>query len=153
MFDIWLIGDRFLRNSTAALDKLLNKNKNNATSGHNAEATLLYMNEFYNVFPFHELAAAGMNSVITRVLNSLIVAINAKPRLSRFLLITLDKDLIAEFDLDVENNVVFTFKRILFWFKKQIQVILRRAQLSISEKKPGAMYRDHPTVIYVKALR
>ena len=58
-----------------------------------------------------------------------------------------------EFDYEKDKNILSLFKKELFYFTKQIQVQLCRTRLAIAEKLPGAVYGEHPTVIYIKVLR
>ena len=97
------------------------------------------MYEYYSVGLYQEIANVGENSLMAQVLNSFISAVNSKPRLPRFLIVLLDMDIMSEFNLEMEKNVIYTFRKIMFWFVKQIKMIIRRAQLSIAEKKPGAI--------------
>ena len=67
----------------------------------------------------------------------------------------MDKDVIADFDLLHEENFnpKKDFLKVLMWFAKQVNIALRCKRLAIAEMRPGAVYGDHPTVIYIKTLR
>ena len=92
---------------------------------------------------------------MARMLNALGDAMQERPRLPRFLVIIVDKDIMGDFDMfDEENfNPKKDFLKVLTWFSKQVNLEIKRKRLDISEKKPGAVYGEHPTVIYVKTIR
>ena len=96
----------------------------------------------------------GVKSVMVRVLNSLEDTLQSRSRLPRFLIILLDKDLIADFNLDDEDfNPKKDFTKALNWFANQVNVAIHRKRVSIEEMKPGAVFGNHLTVLYVCTLR
>ena len=100
------------------------------------------------------MASVGVRSAAARILNALMEAINSRPRLPRFLVIIMDFDIMKDFDFD--DNLLKPYKdfyKVLHWLFRQVNLVLRRKKLLISDCRLGAMYGDHPTVIAVKLLR
>ena len=147
IFDAWMLGDNFLRSSFGELQTL----HENAKTDDSAVSPYLF--EFYNVKQLQNLASVGVKSVMARILNALMEAVNTRPRLPRFLVVILNTDLMAEFDLSGETKLAKDFSKVLHYLAKQINIFLRHKRLLISEKKPGAVFGDHPVVIFVKVLR
>ena len=117
-----------------------------------AKVALPYMFEYYNI---HAYQTIGVKSTLARILNALGDAVQERPRLPRFLLVIMDKDVMADFDLfdDEDFNPKKDFTKALMYFAKELNLILKRKRLAIQASKPGAVYGDHPQVIYVKVLR
>ena len=141
-----MLGDDFLQSSFGELQMLCENAKTD-------EGTVSpYLFEFYNVHDFHKLASIGMRSVMARILNTLMEVVNTRPRLPRFLVVILDTDLRAEFDILGETKIAKDFSKVLHYLAKQINIIIRRKGLLITEKKPGVVFGNHPVMIYVKVL-
>ena len=72
-FDIWVVGDAFLRDIMGTLQAM----KNEAQL--NRKAPSLYLDEYYNMIVFTQPTLSGIGRVIMRVINSLIEALNNRP--------------------------------------------------------------------------
>ena len=80
-----------------------------------------YLLEFYNIKKFYNLSP-GVR-VIARIINALIEAIDERQKLPRFLLVILDKDILA--DLDVyDPQIVRLIRQMVNWVVKQIQITI-----------------------------
>ena len=113
-----------------------------------------YMEIYYNLHFFQNLASPAPTTYLARVLNTLQEAVNDRPRLPRHLVVLIDMDIMAEFNLqDDEFDPEKEFKRVLTYLTKQINITIRRKRLILTEKKPGSVYGEHPKIIYVKTLR
>ena len=113
------MGDDFLRRTFPELQDLKAKAKDNPN------LAIPYVYEYYMVHPFTQLAAAaGVKSMMARTLNALAEAMEKRPRLPRLLIILMDIDLIADFDLvdDVNFNPKKDFNKVLTWFTKQVNI-------------------------------
>ena len=148
IFDAWIIGDRTLKSVGGELT-----NMRDLSRMKDSNIQIPYLYEYYNVHIYTQIASVGVKSVMARVLNALMEGVNHHPWLRRFLIVMLDTDLIAEFDLLAQENLHKDFTRVLSWFTKQVNIVIRQKQLQISEKVLGAVYGQHPKVIYIKALR
>ena len=80
-------------------------------------------------------------------------ALNENDRLLKRIVFLFDKDLISDvknFDFGATKNMA----NIVNWLATQIEILICRNCLQITEKKPGAIAsdEDHPTVIYSTML-
>ena len=114
----------------------------------NHEAPQLYMNEYYNMLPF---IRTGESNCIARIINSLIDALNERRRLPRFLLVILDHDIIDDAD-PFKVDLQF-MQRVINWLLKQIDLLIKRRRLEITEKRPGTIFTSDPKVIFAKMIR
>ena len=84
-----------------------------------------YMQEFYNLHPYHQLAP---NSLMARVLNSLQEGLNTSKshRLPRSILIMLDRNLLDDLpDIGSVEESLAILRKVINWFVKQINLIVR----------------------------
>ena len=90
VFDVWLVGDRFLREIWATLLST----KSQAAMQKKSKP---YLFEYYNLQPFYPGVGNMTRSILTRILNKLIEALNEnRDHLPKYIIIALDKDLIEE---------------------------------------------------------
>ena len=128
--------------------------KASTSIGNGAETATPYLYEYYNVFAFMQIASSGVRSILARLLNSLIEGLNERQWLPRFLIIFLDMDLIDEINVWFpENAMVKAFNMVLCWLVRQVNMLIRRRCLEISDVMPGAVFGDDPRVIFIKTLR
>ena len=69
---MWLIGDEFLWSIFGTFQEINEK----ARAQTECDSVKPYLYEFYNVFPFHQLASEGVNSVMSRVVDALMDAVS-----------------------------------------------------------------------------
>ena len=147
---MWVVGDDFIRNTFGVIQDVYEKSLTNL------EVPRPYIFQYYNVYPFTKLAAAGKegDSVMACVLNVLQEAVNTRPRLPRFLIVALDNDLINEFEQfsEEELNPRKDFYRALEYLAQQVNLTIKRRRMLIEKAIPGAVYSEHPTVIFIKSL-
>ena len=147
LFDVWFIGDQFLKQTFNAYTVIQEEaRKNNKT-------TCPYLQEYYNVDAFFEMALGDVKTVTGRVVNTLIDTLNRKQKLPRFLVVVLNKDIIN--DIDVSDNDVARemIKSTTNWIVKQFEIILHRKRAELLDKKPGAVYTGDPIVIFTHMIR
>ena len=73
-------------------------------------------------------------------------------RLPRYLLVVPDKDLLEDIDVN-DTEAKKQLAKIVNWLTRQINIAVCRKKLQVSEKKPGAVCSDDPTIIYVTMIR
>ena len=120
IFDAWIIGDQTFKSVGGELTNMWDLSR---LKDSNVQIPYLY--EYYNVHIYTQIASVGVKSVMTRVLNALMEGINYHPWLPRFLIIILDTDVITEFDLLAQENLYKDFTRVLSWFTKQVNIVIR----------------------------
>ena len=108
-----------------------------------------YLNDFYNIHHFTD--PENSTTVESRVVNALITGLNERHRLPRFLLVVVDTDLIAGFDI-FKSDIIKSIRQSTSWMVKQINIQIRRKRLELIAQKPGSIYGADPTVIFVRAL-
>ena len=111
-----------------------------------------YTLDYYNPKGFYYSSSSWLESATSRILNKLIDALNKNDRLPKYILIFPDMDIIADlkkFDFGTANILA----NITNWLMRQCDVLVRRKKLQITERKPGAIIDNHPTLIYVKMIR
>ena len=72
-FEIWMVGDAFLRDIMGTLQAMKNEARLNR------KAPSLYLNEYYNMIVFTQPTSSGIGQVVARVINSFIEALNNRP--------------------------------------------------------------------------
>ena len=99
------------------------------------------------------MRSGGVKVATGRVINSLIEMVNTKKHLPKYLVVTLDKDIVN--DLDVfQENAPRSVQDLTSWVVRQIDMVIRHRRQDILEKRPGALPDNYQTkVIYVKMLR
>ena len=112
----------------------------------------LYLFEYYNVLPFFDEGPAGEENVITRTYNTLVETLNSRHALPRFLVIALDKDIIADVDVfDWDADILI--ETAVNWLVKKIELVIRRKRSDLLEKKPGGIYTGDPKIIFIRMVR
>ena len=158
IYDAWFIGDKFLKDIFGSFQQDINASQMNKRE---RDVVQPYLDEYYNVRGNIE-SSIPQRYATGRIINNVIEALNQKQpqrhRLPRFLVIMPDKDLINDLEnlnVDEEGDNKEVFKEIAYlvnYLTRQIDIIVRRKRLQISEKKPGAICADDPIVIYVTML-
>ena len=144
IFDIWIMGDHFLDESAGALQAMMNEADLNKQM-----VPQLYINKYYNTITFTKDNKA--DPCIARVINSLTEAFNSRRRLPHFLVIVLDKDIIEDADPFMMDWL--RLQKLINWLMRQIDVLVKRCRLEITEKCPGAIFATDPKVIYIRMIR
>ena len=145
IFDVWFLGDQFLKHSYNVFVELNDK----AIANEQQRQPRPYLFEYYNIIPFYERGLASDKSMI-RIVNSLVEAL-CHNRLPRFLVVIIDKDLSN--DLDVFDEDVVTIQHMAInWLVCQIHMLVRRKRAELLEKKPGAIFTGDPVIIFTRMI-
>ena len=100
MKSVWIVSDRFAKNAYLSF-----RGMNNAEA--KANNMLPYLFENYNVVPIHPDTWSQV-LILTRVINALISGLNENDYLPRYIMIVLDKHLVANagvFDFGVSHTI------------------------------------------------
>ena len=143
---MWFIGDRTLTDVFNTFQATINEIEEDKKRA----KVKPYLLEYYNIKKFTR--ADPNDLVVTRVFNSLVDAINERKRFPRFLIVILDKDVINNADV-FDDNILDFIRDSVNWLVKQIALFLKRKKIDILAKRPGAIYGDDPTVIFVRMIR
>ena len=111
-----------------------------------------YMQEYYNINDYYFSQSNLMPSATSRIVNTAIEALNDRERLPRYMVIVIDKDLMDDLS-DLQNNPVRDLVALINWIGRQLDIMIHRKRLQISEKRPGAVNQNDPTVILVTMVR
>ena len=149
------MGDKTLDSTFQTFKDMQLRAKNKSGYNNDAEEIILpYAYEFYNVFAFTQLGSSGVRSILARVINALVEGLNSRPRLPRYVVVVLDKDIIDEVNVfKPEAAVEKVFWEVTDWLACRIKVLFKRKRLDLSNRNPGAVFGDDPRVIFVKMLR
>ena len=109
-----------------------------------------YVQEFYNVLDYHNTSQPG--NAISRILGSVTTAMNKRHRLPRFLLVIIDKDVIEDINI-FQSDAVAALRDSINWLTRQIHIAIKRKRLELMERKPGTIYGQDPSIIYVRMIR
>ena len=110
-----------------------------------------YLFEYYNIHHYTKLDKEG--TILSRITNALNDAFIKRPRLPRYIIVLLDKDLLEDVNVwNPEKAVLKALDETVFWLFRMINLMIRRRKLDISERNPGAVFGADPKVIYVKML-
>ena len=77
---------------------------------------------------------------------------NQEHHLPQFMLILIDKDIIEDIDV-FALDAVQAIRGEVDWLVHQISILIKRKRASLLEKRPGAVYGNDPTVIYICMIR
>lgn len=157
LFDVWFVGDTSLNSSSQAFKDMQLKAKaviKFNEDEHLHKEVIPYFYEYYNVSMYTQLGSAGVRSVLGRILNSLLEAINKRPRLPRYVILLLDKDVIDEVNIwEPEAAVSKNFNSIIMWLCRQVNILIKCKRLEISSICPVAVFGEDPRIIFIKVLR
>ena len=113
---------------------------------------LPYLEQFYNVQGFYTTISDLKTNASSRIINSLIDALNAEDRLPRFLVIVIDKDMAVDFN-DLDYDISKEFESVTNWLTRQVEIVVHRKKTQILARKPGAIGAESdPTVIYIDMI-
>ena len=112
-----------------------------------------YLQEYYNVKGFNYPSAnAGIKYATTRILNSVIEALNSCDRLPRMILLLPDQDIINDVNL-YDFGAYKVIAAVVNWLTHQVDIAICRKKLQISEKKLGAISSSrYPSIIHVNMI-
>ena len=94
LFDAWFIGDTFLQDLAQTYETIRQKAEKSR-----GDKDKMYLLQYYNVKTGYKRLSIGVRRASARILNSLIDLLNEEHKLPRFLVVIVDKDLIADTDI------------------------------------------------------
>ena len=107
------------------------------------------MEDYFNVSTYFKALTAG--NVLTRLVNSLIDAVNEHDHLPKILIFIIICDLLQ--DMDVYNiGIHESIKEATRWLIGQISIIIHCKRVELADKKPGSIYSDDPRMIFIRML-
>ena len=110
-----------------------------------------YMIDYYNVHAYYQPTNFPKEPA-ARVVTSLIDAFDSKKRLPKTMIVIMDKDILKGEDLqDREAHAVLN--KTVNWLVKEFDIQTKRRQDTITEARPGAVFADDPTIIFIRMLR
>ena len=145
-FNIWLLGDQFLNNIHSCLLDMMQEAEKEENS------VPLYIQDYFNVKLLCKDESLADFSLV-RIINNLTAALNAKDaRLPKILVVIADIDRVRDIPDIFHEDANLAVAIITNWFVRQINMVIRRKQLDIYEKKPGAVYGE-TKIVFVKMMR
>ena len=141
--EIWLVGDIFLWDSFAILQRL----KIDAGSTNRPPP---YIYDYYNVSVWYP-GTSTIKQCITRIYNAFISALNKSPLLPKYVLIIPDCDIIlgTKFDYGMSRLL----EEQIDWLIRQLNKAIHRRCDDLKAKRPGAISSSfEPRVIWIKAI-
>ena len=110
-----------------------------------------YLHEFFNIRPtFH--TSISVRSVMARMLNEIINALNEEVILPKYIIILPDKDLIEEANFGGFGCKVI-FESMLHWIATNVERVLEIRKDDLKSKRAGAILTDdEPSIVWVKML-
>ena len=133
-------------------DKLVNKfqeRQNQNLLVRKAGKHSFYLMDCYNVKPFlqkdEDIPAIG------QIVNAANEALNTSDRLPKYVTVIIDKDTIEELD-SFEYGSHKAMEMDIDYIVKRINVNIKRKRMQILEKKPGAVFGEDPTIIFITML-
>ena len=143
LFDAWFVGDNVMKEATSTLAAIKESAKKNNER--------LHIQEYYNVSTGYPLTSCGVKLAVTRMINSLIDLINQKHKLPRYLIVLMDRDIFTNMDVFSEY-IIPMVHALVNWMVKQTDIIIRRKRAELLDRKPGGLFENHPTIIFVRMI-
>ena len=141
---IWFIGDAFLRDIFATFGAM----RREAIITQRGQP---FAFQFYNLSAYYQ-GMDATHSLLARVLNSLIEALNRNKTLLTYLFVMIDKELIHAVNYH-DYGVSWILSRCLHWIAREFNKAIEGRKEQILRRCPGTMINEYvPEVIWVKAL-
>ena len=146
--DGWIVGDTFVYNTFSVFQ------------ASRMEASIdrkkpPYLHEYYNVQFFCQAPFGNIRSTEGRIINSLIEALNGKTKLPKYILISVDTDVIQGV---VDRICDFGFKSVYYqaidYLTKEINKLLTLRKEDLRSKRTGALSNSiEPKIIWIQAIK
>ena len=144
--DVWLIGDRFLKNIYHTFPAMRREAKL-------AKKEPPYLYRYYNVKYFVPDTSEYCTNALLRLQNVFIDALNNN-RLPRLILIFIDRDLIDSFGNDyVDYEVRDSFGKIIDKLTSNLYQICNTKKLDMYNKRPGSISPSEPKLIWIRMIQ
>ena len=147
MKDVWVIRDHFLLEVYGELSRM----KSDAIMTKRAPP---YLHKMYNVQFFTANPLSEVKNIMTRLVNSLVKALNDAKYLPRIILVVLDDDILHQIGkLKVGTDAIIILEKAINWVMLQMERAITSKKDGLKKKKPGAVVTSKPKVIWVKMLK
>ena len=144
--NVWLIGDAFLRNIFTTFRAM----RQQATLTKKAPPFLF---AHYNVDTMVTPPMSNVQSVLARIYNAFIKALNENHHLPRYVIILLDKDIIVYID-HFDFSISKTIEDVLKWLLININQAIETRKQDLLGKRPGAISSlSEPRLIWVQMVK
>ena len=149
-----MIGDEFIRESTATLKSLgrLTLQKRPITKqGQQAEKpNKMFLFSNFNVRTYYSnLATRGLN----RIIYPFVEALNARHHLPQYVILVPDKDMISKLK-SYQFNTSLTMGKALSYLIGKMDSLLNRRRHDLADKRLSALAPDdHPIIVWVRMLK
>ena len=147
MKDVWLIGDRFLKEIYNTLPAI----KNEAVT---TKQEILYLYRYYDIYSFYQCKAIlAANGAMLRMVNALVEAINKRPRLPRMILIFPDRDILDALGQEfADDNTYDAVHRLVSWFVNFVDRSITARKEDMYQMRPGTINPSEPKIIWVQMV-
>ena len=144
---VWLLGEEFLRDMMYTFKAM-------RAQAINDHKDLPYLLKNYNVVAQNPERWSNIRSFLAKVLNGLVKALNQSPFiLPRYILVVLDKDLIANADL-YDYGVSRMLEDTLKWLLININMVVESRKEDLIGKRAGAVSTtSEPHIIWIGMLK
>ena len=139
--DIWLVGDKFLREMFPALQAM------KMTATHSKQSPP-FVYEQFNIF-YHFSTRHNRNG-LSQIQHAIADAFNWRERLPKLFVMILDHDLLESLDYQ-GYGISLMLGRALNWISKQIEVLLDCRSEDLYKKWQSALYSSMP-IVWVKMI-
>ena len=141
---MWFIGDEFIHGIYHRLQEL-------NTEAKIAKGKTPYLYDMYNVRCFTANPLSEMKNVATRLVNSLVKALNDYEKLPRMILVVPDWDLLNYFRFN-DGNADQLIKTILKWIINNMRKAVDAKKDFLMKSKIGAVFEGEPKIIWAKMI-
>ena len=142
----WIIGDDFLLDIFGTLHKL----KSEAIANNRP---IPYLFDYYNVQFFTGNPLSEIKDVLTKLVNSLIKALNDTSCLPRLILVIPDHDILKHIGkLKPGAESMYILQKTISWVMNQMERAILAKEDELRKKKPGSITLGEPKFIWVKMI-
>ena len=143
---MWILGDAFLLDVFAHLSKI-------RLEAIRAKSPTPFIYDQYNIKFFTANPLSEVRSMLTKLVNSLIKALNEATKLPRFVLVIPDLD-VMKFIGKVEEGVeaISIFENALNWIILEMDKAVRAKKDELRKRRKGSVVSTEPKLIWVKTL-
>ena len=147
MKDLWVIGDKFLLDIYGELSRI-------RADAIISKEPVPYVHDFYNVQFFTANPLSEITNIMTRMVNSLVKALNEVKVLPRIILVIPDDNILHQVGkLNPSTDALIVIEKAVNWMLTQMERAISSKKEYLRKRKPGAVTSGEPKVIWVKMLK
>ena len=136
-----MLGDRFLKEAFTSF-RAIQSSRNKP-----------YLHQYYEVIGLHARNWHDDSNVLTRFNDALVEQLNVQPRLPRYIMIFIDRDIIAEAQV-FDFGVYRTLQDLIKWLLININCQIETRKEDLKLKRPGAVTANsEPRLVWIKMAR